>query len=115
MPSSDSRRPSAAPWKQREAKPLEYVQRLPPYTKRRNHRYLGFVQLKRERVLFKYLLVGPALRSVEFRDQKRRIAVFILDTQLINAIFVTVESEHPAVTVESSRVHRIPYTIRRQG
>ena len=52
------------------AEPFEYMQRLVPDSQRSNHRYLRVIQLERKRMLFEYLLVSPAFRSVELCDQK---------------------------------------------
>src|SRR6266508_353229 len=58
-------------------------------------------------MFFENLRIGPALRAVELGDV--RLTVFHRD--LVDAVFVTVEREHPAIADEPDAVQRVEHDI----
>lgn len=60
---------------------------------RRDHGHFDVHQFEREAVLFENGLIGPALWAIELGDQ--RLTVF--DTDLIHAVFVTVECQDAGI------------------
>lgn len=96
-------RPPAAPREQGEAEAGECEQAFAVARQRRHHRHLAFRQLGGEGVLLADRRVAPAVRSVELGDQ--RLAV--LDADLVHAVFVAVERQHPCVAEIAEAFHGI--------
>jgi len=77
-------------------------QRLPVDHERRDHRDLGGGELEREAVLLEDLRARPAARPVELGDD----GLAVLDPDLVDAVLVAVEREHPPVGAHAGRLDR---------
>ena len=89
------------------------MQRVSRNFQRRNDGNLGFIEFESEIVFFKDLIFGPSPRPIEFRDQKSllRGRIVRLNTELIDAILVTIEREHSSVATITGGLNRIEYAI----
>src|SRR5690606_23934133 len=87
---------SASALEQREAIAFVLVQRLPVDHERRDDRYVALAKLQREAMLLEDRVVGPAARTIEFRDDEP-----IVDADLVDAVLVAREREQSAVALEA--------------
>ena len=96
----------------REAKSRERRESVPTGERQwRDGWNLALGKLANETVLFENLRIGPALRTVELGDVKRTV----FHRHLVDAVFVTVEREHPSITGEPDAVQRVEHDVRRQA
>ena len=102
------RRTAAPARKQGEAKACMFEQALAVVNHRRYHRDITVGELEGKAVLFEDGFVGPALRSVEFGDQRFRV----FDADLVHAIFVAVERKHAGIAQETDAFDGVEHQIR---
>src|SRR5437879_2650562 len=96
----------------REAKSRKRRESVPAGERqRRDGRNLAPGKLVNETVFFENLRIGPALWTVELGDVRRTV----FHRHLVDAVFVTVEREHPAVAGEPDAVQRVEHDVRRQA
>lgn len=96
------RRPAAATRRYRYPEMVQVVQCLSLDCERWNYRDVIPGKLEGESVFLKDSLVGPAARPVELGNDGR----IVLDTDLVDAIFVAIERQESTVAVKADVLER---------
>ena len=105
------RRPATTPRKQRETKAGVLEQGFAVTHQWCHHRHFVLGQLEAEAVLLADRRIGPALGAVELGNQR----LFVVDADLINAVFVAVQGQHAGVGQIANALDGIQHQVWGQG
>ncbi len=100
-----------------KAKSGELVQGLAPNGRCGDHRQFACGEFTHELVLLNDLRVAPALRTVELGHHRfgAGCALVFFQIDLIDAVFIAVESEHAPVAAQADALECVEYGIGRQS